>query len=953
MKKSDLLERLLCSTILTGAVALGTPAFAQNVEASDDEIEMTDEAGSERMVITGSKLRGADLNVPNPVLEVGSFDIDARGTSLVEDLLNTLPPVFAGQTSEVANGASGTSTVNLRGLGAIRTLPLIDGKRLPFGSPNISAANVDLVPAQLVERIEIVTGTGSAVYGSDAVAGVVNFVLKDDFEGLEIDVQGGFHIDANDNDFAQNVLAAAGVDGINESSLNGYNTFVSATFGANTADGRGNVTAFFQYLRQGEIRQDSRDISACAFGANSGEQSFGGVGCVGSSTFRRFFSAGDTFQQADGTLVPFVGGPEQTFNFAPDNFFQRPIERFTLYTKARYDITDDIEGYLTASFQQNETDAQIAFSGTFFRPFEVNCGNPLLNQGLGPNGNGAGTFFDLLGCQTDDAGNVIEEDVSFVNGYRNVEGDPRNSRIETVTWRVVGGVRGDLFDDTVNWDLFAQFSRVNLTDVSTGDLNFSNVQDALFAVDDGNGNIVCRSGNTGCVPFDIFSRPGGQTAVTPEQIAYVQGTGITVGFTEQVVIGGTVQADGTKYGIVSPFHDAGVSVLGGFEFRGDTLDRQPDDISQIPGGRGLTGVGGGTLPVSGEVRVAEAFMEARIPLVQDFPLIYDLTVKGAYRRSMYTTDGNGVTNEFDTNSFDAGVLWTVVPDLQLRAQYQQAVRAPNVIELFTGQNTGLFDLSAGPNGLFDPCAGDFDPATPAPEPAASAAACANTGVTAEQFGTIVDNPAGQFNQVTGGNPELGPETSETITAGVVFEPRWVPDLRLTIDYFNITVSDAIATVPPTTSLTECLETGNPTFCNLIVRDTFGSLFLDNSNFEGIQAVNTNIAELSTDGFDFNLTYNYDLSRFGFGDFGNLAVNFFATYLQSLDTVPLPGEATIECAGFYAGDCGTPNPKFRKVTTFTWQSPYDIDVRLGWRYFGGVELDGTSSASIDPELETQQ
>jgi len=979
---SPVRRSLLAATALTGVAAFSAPAFAQ-----DDTI-----------IVTGSRLNQANINSASPVFQVDASEIDSRGVTRIEELLNILPQAFSNQTSQTANGATGTSTLNLRALGVNRTLVLVDGKRLPFGGPSTSAPNLDLIPAQLVQRVDIVTGGASAVYGSDAVGGVANFILRRDYEGMMIDAQVGAFQDGNGNDFAAAVLTAGGIP-VPGAELDGRGVNVSATFGANTADGRGNVTAFLSYQDQNEIRQDARDYSACAYGsANPSPTSIGGVGCVGSSTFRRFNSngtftpaglplgplgepssipapVGTQFLQADGTLVPFVGGTAQTFNFAPDNFIQRNNERFSIQAMSRYEITDNIEAYLDLGFTSNTTDAQIAFTGTFFRPFSTNCGNPLL-------GSGAGSFSAFLGCESqlqsqiddgmggfvmepvldamgdpvdDGMGGILMQpsqqplvdgmgdpllytgDVPLTFGYRNVTGDPRNSFIDLQTFRMVGGFRGQLGENW-NYDVFGQYAKTIQTRISTGDLNFQSLQDALFVVDDGAGNAVCRSGNSNCIPFDVFNNNVTQTAARS-----AQGNGFRNGNTKQIVLGGTLDGDLGRYGFQFPWAENGVQGLVGVEYRLDQLDSQPDSISQIPAGRGFTGVGGGTLPVKGQIQVWELFMETQIPLVEGRPFFEELAINGAYRFSNYSTDGNGVQNSFNTNTFSAGLTWSPTADVRFRGQFQRAVRAPNVIELFTGQNTALFGASSGPNGLFDPCA-----SAPGVAPAATIAQCAFTGASAAQYAAgISDNPAAQLNAVTGGNPLLTPESSNTYTFGVVLTPGFLPGFSASIDYFDITINDAISTVPAQTSLNQCIATGNPTFCDLIVRDRFGSLWLSNTppsgvdGFAGIQRTNANIANLSTRGIDANLRYSYD-----FGGLGSLSTNYAATFLMELASVPVPGvTTTVECKGLYAGQCGNPVPEYRHRVLSTWQTPWNFDLTATWRYTAGVDQDsGTPAVS---------
>jgi iron complex outermembrane recepter protein len=918
---SPVRRSLLAATALSGVAAFSAPAFAQDGDQEDT------------IVVTGSRLNQANINSASPVFQINADEVNTRGITRVEELLNILPQAFSSQTSQTSNGASGTATLNLRGLGSTRTLVLVDGKRLPYGSPSSSASNLDLIPAQLIQRVDIVTGGASAVYGSDAMAGVANFIMRRDFEGIMFDGQVGAYQDGNGNDFAAAVLGAGAIP-VPGGTLDGRNVMASITFGANTADGRGNVTAFLSYQDQNAIRQDARDYSACAYGSSGpSPTSIGGIGCVGSSTFRRFFTpGGDLFLQADNTFVPFAGGTAQTFNFAPDNFIQRNNQRFNFSTMARYEITDNVEAYLDLGFTNNTTDAQIAFSGSFFRPFSVNCGNPFIGGSVST----GGTLADSLGC--DAAAIAADTDVPLTFGYRNVTGDPRNSFIDLSTYRMVGGFRGTIGDNW-NYDVFGQFAKTIQTRISSGDLNFANLQDALFVSPDGMGGGVCRSGSSSCIPFNVF-----QNNVTQAAARSAQGTGFRNGFTKQMVLGGTLSGDMGEYGFQFPWAENGVQLLGGVEWRRDQLDSQPDDISQIPGGMGFTGVGGGTLPVAGQVSVWELFMETQIPLIQGRPFFEELGINGAYRYSDYSTDGNGVQNSFNTSTFSAGVTWSPTPDIRFRGQFQRAVRAPNVIALFTGQNTGLFGASSGPNGLFDPCA-----TAGATLPSATAAQCAFTGASAAQYAAgIPDNPAAQLNAVTGGNPFLTPESSNTYTFGVIATPSFVEGLTISVDYFDITINDAIATVPPQTSLNQCIATGNPTFCDLIVRDTFGSLFLTNtppagstSQFAGIQATNANIANVSTRGLDVAVAYNVDL-----GGWGSLNTNYVSTFLFELASIPVPGVTTsVECKGLYAGQCGNPNAEYRHRLLTTWQTPWNVDMTATWRYMSGVDQDsGTPSVS---------
>jgi len=744
------------------------------------------------LFVTGSRLDQSASLTPAPVTKIDGAEIRALGYTRLEDLLNTLPQAFAAQTTRVSNGATGTSQINLRGLGSERTLVLVDGKRLPYGSPSSIATNLDIVPAQLVERIDVVTGGASAVYGSDAIAGVVNFIMRRDFEGIEFDGQVGVYQDGNGNDFANALLGANGIIAPG-AKLDGRSTLVSILFGANSADGRGNVTAFLSYQDQNAIRADARDYSACNY-ANSvaSPSSVGGIGCVGSSSFRRFFTPGGSlFLSDDGTFVPFTGAPDQTFNFASANFIQRPLQRFNFSTFARYEITDDVEVYLDLSFMDNVTTAQLAPSATFFRPFSVNCDNPFLTAPVST-GN---VLRDSLGCSAADVATGVNVPLSA--SYRNVEGDPRQTIIGNTTYRLVGGLRGD-FGNHWQWDAYGQFTKVDERKQFRNDLNIENVQDALFAVSDGVGGAVCRSGNANCAPYNIFQRPGGQSQVSQAAVDYIQGVSFTNGNTEQKIIGATLRGDLGVYGFQFPLATNGIQLLGGVEWREDTLNSQPDDLSQAPIGRSFTGVSGGIQPVEGEVRVTELFTEMQIPLIEGKPFFQQLSINGAYRYSDYSFEGNGFESSFDAHSFGGGVSWSPLRDIHFRGQFQRAMRAPNVVELFSGP--GAFTVD------------DFT---------------------------------------------LNPEKSDTYSAGVVLTPRVVPGLSITADYFDIAVNDVIGEISVPSLLNQCISLGNPLFCNLITRDSSGRLFISFSSL----AVNTP-QQLSTRGVSINGKYYSDIGSWG-------------------------------------------------------------------------------------------
>ncbi len=931
----------LKDSVKLGLAALAVASFAPSMATAQDEAQTDEGEVLEEIITTGSRLTtNPNLAAAVPVLSVTGEEGAIRGNVRIEDFVNVLPQVFAGQASEISNGASGIATLNLRGLGANRTLVLIDGRRLPYGSSQSSPANVDIIPLQLVERVDILTGGASAVYGSDAVGGVANFILKSDFEGVEIGYQYGNSYNDNDDSFWASVLEAGGQP-VPGSSTDGEETLVHGLFGVNSADGRGNATLYLAYENREEIRQQNRVFSGCALGQDDGPESFGGFGCIGSGNFRTFGGPGGFFHQTEaGEIIPYAGGPSQTYNFGPLNFFQRPSERYQIYGKTRYEIMDNMEAFADISYTNNFSDAQIAESASFGR-HPINCANPLINV---PQSDGAGGFItlstDVFGCTDVSPTSTEFYDRAFAS-HRNVEGGPRNSRLENSALRASIGLRGSFAEDIWSWDVFAQISETRDQSESTNDFVIANLHQAFNATTDANGNVVCVDPTGGCVPYNIFQRgPNGESLVTSAMTDFIQGIGLVNGSTSQEIYGGSIQADLGEYGVQLPTSDYGIRFLAGFEMRTDELSSRPDEISQVPGG-GFTGVGGATLPVAGEVDVMEFFTEFEVPILSGMPGAEELTFRGQYRYSDYDREGNNTATSVDTNTYGYSLTWAPIDDIRVRTQFQRAVRAPNVIALYTGQNTNLPDLSpAGTNAngvqLFDPCSSDA--------PLATLEECQRTGVTAAQYGTIFDVLAGQTQSLTGGNPFLDPESADTVTFGVVWTPEFVEGLSVSIDYFNILVEDAIAAgIPAQTTLDQCLATGNPVFCDLITRDPDGSLAAGEPGV-GFQQTNVNIAELETTGIDAQVLYDFE-----YGDH-SFRIDYAATLLDQLDTVPFPGADPIECEGFFGNQCGSPNPEYRHRAILTWNTPWEVDATMTWRHFGETDNDNSGDA-LETKLDS--
>ncbi|WP_018997439.1 TonB-dependent receptor domain-containing protein [Hirschia maritima] len=919
MNIKNLKSGLVRSTILAGLAAVSAPAvLAQDVDTVAEAAE--DTSVQQTIVVTGTRIPQQNLVGQSPVTAIGAGEITARGVVRVEDVINTLPQAFAAQGSNISNGSTGTATVNLRGLGSSRTLVLMNGRRMPYGSPATGGAAADLnqIPAALVERVDVLTGGASAVYGSDAIAGVVNFIMKDDFEGLRIDTNYSFYQHDNGNTLMHEINEARGFPASKGNVTDGNAFDITAILGINSDDGNGNLTAYGSYRKVDPVLQADRDYANCALtGAGTDASPYG---CGGSSTnsTANLLNLGSLdlplwFSVDDNNT--FTDDRSGFFNYNPFNYFQRPDERYSFGVNGHYEFNKNVEVYTEMSFMYNRTFAQIAPSGVFGGGIAgdaggINCNNAFLSAQQ------VDYLCTSVGLGPDD----VAEDVLILR--RNVEGGNRTDDLTHETFRMLGGVKGEIADTGLQYDVFASFSRVNLSNSYLNELSKAKVAKALNAVDDGNGNIVCAvnaddiSSNDDalCVPYDIFSNAGPSDAA----LAYVVSPLVAVGNTDAQNIVGTIAGDLGQHGIKIPSASEGVGFVVGAEYRRNSLAFQPD--AAFLSGDGF-GQGGPTNPISGSTESYEFFGELAVPLVQDKPGIYDLGLEFAYRHANFTTPDK------KTNTYKVGFDYAPVEDIRFRASFQKAARTANIFELYASQSIGLFDLTeqTGVDGAYyDPCSGA--------NPAASAAACANTGVTAAQYGNVADNPAGQFNQLTGGNLDLDPEESETFTVGFVFEPSFVDGLSVTVDYFDITVEDYISTVNPETALNECLDTGDAFFCSLVNRGSGGTLWAGQTGF--ITATNVNTGELSTSGFDVNAVYSFDI-----GEMGSLKLDYTATYLNDLTTQELPTSDPYDSVGFYSGRHGTPNPEYRHIAGVDWETPWNITAGLTWRHFASVEIEG--------------
>jgi len=913
-KKSKVCTGVLVA--LGGGLGLASlPAFSQTTD---------------RVEITGSRIKSLTVDTVSPVTVIDAKEIKVDGVRNTESFLNNLPQVFSDQGATVVNGSTGTATVNLRGLGAERTLVLINGRRLPLGSPTNMAADLNQIPAGLIRRVEVLTGGASAVYGSDAVAGVVNFIMNDRFEGVQLDLNHSF--------FNHQQQGTAGVSDLvstrartnpaefkvpGDKSADGKSTNFTLLLGSNFDGNKGNATLFFNYKKDDALLQSERDFSACSLGSSAAGFACGGSGTNATGRITNLntpalnsngtpnpagkTNGGKVYTNADsaGTARLFANATDQ-YNFGPLNYYQRPSERFGFNAYGNYEVAPTAKVYTELSFHDDLTVAQIAPGGAFGSVHTVKFDNPLLTA----------SWRDALDL------NAAGDSTDIVLQRRNVEGGGRQSEFRNTSFRTVVGVKGDV--GLWSYDAYAIEARVIYSQNENNYFLSPRIDKAMDVVNVG-GVAKCASGEAGCVPYNPWLLGG----VTAEQLAYLQTPGFRKGTTTLSMQGLSLAADLGEYGLKSPMAKSGVGFSVGFEHRAESLGLSTDPATAAGD---LSGSGGPTKGLTGENSVKDIFAEVRVPLIEKAPGAELLQATASYRSSSYKSGT-------DASTYGLGLEWAPARLAKLRSSFQRAVRVPNLVELFTPQGNNLYDNDS------DPCAGARDVLTDRTgvernaagaitNPGRSLAECQRTGVTMVQFGSIQDSPAGQYNYLAGGNTKLRPEIADSVTLGFVLTPT--RDISVSIDYFNIKVTDTISIIDPTTTLSKCLDTGNPTYCGLITRDRLGTLWLlDDAKIIG---TNLNLGSTQTSGLDIGLSYNYKL-----GAMGNLGINFAGTLLEKLVIEEIKGDGSYNCAGLYGPNkCGSPNPEWRHKLRGTWSTPWDVEMALTWRHLSKVSLQTTSS-----------
>lgn len=871
--------------------------------------------------VTGSRIKQPNLTSSSSLIVIDDKELKLEGTTNVETLLNSMPQTFAGFSTNDSNGATGTATVDLRGLGPQETLVLIDGKRLMPGDPLQTPPSADLnfIPAALVDRIDILSGGASAVYGSDAVAGVVNFIMKKDFQGFRIDSQAS-RTDHSDGTAWDTTLV----------------------WGNNFSGGKGNVTLYAGYTKMEAVNEGQRGFSAnslgTAYSTTPGIYDYhynGGSGTIAESKMtsldRKKAGLSAVYMDDPNGGANIVKYDGRAYNFAPYNYLQRPDKRWSLGGFAHDKLNSHIDIYGSAMFMDNHTVAAVAPTGLFGTTASVPCNSSLLTA-----------TDQQIFCT--DVGLTSADSAQITFNKRLVELGPRISDLRHDQFRIQTGARGDIIDG-ISYDVSYQYGTVVFSSGTLNYLNTANAANALDVTTDSSGNTVCKVALSGadpnCVPLNLFQLG----KIDSAQLNYIKANGFAQASQVEQVLTSSISADLGRYGLTSPLAKNGAGISGGYEYRTESLDYRPDSL--VAAGT-LGGVGGPSPAVSGGFQVPELFSELQVPVIENKPGAKLLEFDAAYRWSNYSTAN-------DAHTWKTGLKYAPTSDVLLRASFARATRAPAVAELFSPAAFAL-------NGGNDPCAAanlyvtdsSGNLTSTLKSTAATFAECQKTGVTAAEYGTPGTKPgtidvcnASQCNINSGGSATLKPELSLTRSLGIVITPTMVKNLTVTVDYFDIYIDGAIGINAIPSIFGDCFAS-SATTCTAFHRGTAdGGLSGDTTTGAGyVDDFLQNTGSLRTKGVDFQADYRIRLRDIGLGNNGQFTWDYVATWTESFQQESAPGTGVYNCVGLYGVTCGIPDPRYRHKLRMSWISPFGLTLSANWRYFGDVKLD---SNQPDPHL----
>lgn len=889
--------RLSAGSMAIGLALASAPAVAQDAEAAS--AEATSEEG-QAIIVTGSRIASPTVESAAPLQIVDSQAIADSGITNVQELLLENPafgtPALSRTNSAFLTSGTGVATVDLRDLGSDRTLVLINGRRVVAGLPGSSVVDLNMIPTQFLERVDVLTGGASAIYGSDAVAGVVNFAYRRDFEGIEANAQYGLTERGDDPRYQANITA-----------------------GVNSGDGRGNIMVHFGYSNEEgllsrerpntftddfdlfRLSGDPADFgtsSAPFFSSGPPQGRFDVLGTPGSGDDFTFGTTGvlQPCFSANGTptCLNIDGNPASGPNGFNRQFFRTlavPVERYLFATTGSYEFTDGVNFFFEGTYSKTSSEREI-------EPFFLSSGDIFQTDGRVPLEDAAGNINPLipqpiLDASIDTNGDGLR-DYAFIR--RIVEFGPRFGSTDRDTFRLVVGFDGTLFDDRFNWDLSYNYGTTTENQRSSGQINTVNARLALNAIQDvadldGDGDTtdaICADANAradGCVPFNVF----GVGSISQAQLAYLNAEGsFQTDITQQVV-------QGNLSGSLFDLPAGPVGIATGFEYRKETSDEDLDALTNA----GLN-AGNAIGDTSGQFDVIEGYLEVKVPILADTPFFEILEVGGSVRIADYSTVGSVV-------SYSGTATWSPIEDIRFRGTYSRAVRAPNIGELFSAQSQTF------PSGLVDPCTGLGATGGGAIGDNCRADPGVAANIATNGTFTLTQPDIQGISGFNGGNPNLFEETADSFTVGAVINPRSIDALRnltITADYYDIEITDVIASSPRQFTLDQCYGQGNQAFCNLITRRAVSDAQNSAGSIEFINAFQSNGAVLTTRGLDVTAAYRTSLDNLGMED-ASLSARISYNHIFQYDFQP----AATAPADPQEGEIGTADHRFTANLAF--------------------------------------
>ena len=865
--KTTKLRNAISFALVAGTAVTGT-AFAQDAAPAEQEATTLD-----RIEVTGSRIRSVDAETSQPVLVLSREDIQKQGVTSVAEVLNRISAAGPSINRTFNNGGDGSSEISLRNLGSSRTLVLVDGRR--WVSSLGGSVDLNTIPSSIIERVEVLKDGASAIYGSDAIAGVVNIITRDNYEGAEFRTHIG-QFDEGDGD----------------------RQTIEATIG--TSNDRGNVVMSLSRVEEGSVMAGDREQSADpVYGLGSALYSgFSANGKIWNGGAADDFSQylivppGATGIGPDGQqryaldqLVPW-NVSEHAYNYAADNYLLTPQTRTALYLKGRFDLSDSITFRADALYNERRSEQQLA-------GFPLS-GGPAL-------GNDADTL--LSGDSYFNPYNTIYGgDGRDVTWSHRLTEQARVYQQNVKTFHTYVGLEGSFqfADRYFDWDVGYNFNKSDQEDAQIGDANMRNVALGVGPSELRDGRVVCVTepgGDVidGCVPFNPLAPAG---SVPAEQMDYIL-------FTAQDAFQNRSESfTANLSGEIAQLPGGMMGFAAGVESRKESGFDRPDAF--VAAGYSS---GNGRQPTEGAYDLDEVYAELLIPLLADVPGAQLLEFSVASRYSDYSNFGDTVNSKF-------GFKWKPIEDLLVRGNWAEGFRAPSISSLYRGLADSYVQFG-------DICSSDYAGRT-----ATIAANCAADGVP-DDFIQQTNQGFGYFGQTLfpfslGGNPNAGPETSTSTTLGLVYSPSYVEGLDIALDWWNIEIENALST--PTTSyiLDQCYVEGNQSYCDLFSRRASDSQIVE------LFLVPQNLSVIEAEGYD--LDVNYRFPETAWGQF-NAGLN--ASYTAKWESAFTAEDEPTNAVGMYYQD--DPNWRLRANANLDWTMG-DFGVTWISRYYSRLVED---------------